>query len=70
MWAALGFRLRGMAYEEGRPTTEDELSQALIVIALATAFLAHVAVAAYGVIRGKREPWAASLGAAVTVPVT
>lgn len=70
MWTVLGWGLRGMRYEEGRPTTEDEVSQALIVIGLSVAFVAHVALAGYGVARGRRELWAASLGAAVMVPIT
>jgi hypothetical protein len=68
MWTVLGVGLRGTSYEEG--SAEDEGAQALIVIGLSVALIAHIAVAAYGVMRGKREPWAASLGAAVMVPIT
>ncbi len=70
MWTVLSWGLRGMAYEEGRPTPEDELSQLLIAVGFVVALAAHVGAAAYGVMQGKREPWAASLGAAVMVPVT
>lgn len=69
-WTVLVWGLRGSSHEEGRPNGEDVLSLNAIYVLLAAMVVAHVAVAAWGIAKDRRDAWIGSLAAVAAMPVT